>query len=89
MLQAQIEVRHTGGKHRLDKTLGQLRRIQIEQPQPFDLIRHRLDELAGGGPRVPEAYLIRVRTRVRARARVTLTLTKAHASQLGLGSPYP
>ena len=44
MLQRQVEVRHTGGTHRVDQAVGEFGGIQVQQSDPVDPGSHRLHQ---------------------------------------------
>ena len=44
VLQREVEVRHAGGEDRLHQPVGELGRVQVEQPHPGDAAGDRLDE---------------------------------------------
>ena len=51
MLQREVEVGHAGGADRVDQLVGEVGRVEVEQPHPVDPCGHGLDE--GTMARVP------------------------------------
>ena len=44
VLEAEVEVRHTGVADRVDERIGEVRRVQVQQTNPIDPVGDLLDE---------------------------------------------